>query len=65
MGEFCLCSHDTGKNWVLETAKSMKCRTNEDPTQARMEADEVNENVFSFSRTIPILDLKYFILMDY
>lgn len=65
MEEFCLCSHDTGKNLVLERAKSMKCRTNEDPTQARMEADGVNENVFSFSRTILILDLKYVILMDY
>lgn len=37
MGEFCLYSHDTGKNLVQEAAKSMKCRTNEDPTQDRME----------------------------
>lgn len=56
MGEFCLYSHDTGKNLVLETAKSMKWRTNEDPTQARMKADEINENVFNFSRTKCILD---------
>lgn len=56
MGEFCLYSHDSGKNLVLETAKSMKCRTNEDPPQAWMEADEVNENVLGFSRTKCILD---------
>lgn len=52
MGEFCLYNHVTGKNLDLETKGNFRQnRRDESPTQAQIQADEVNENVFNLSMT--------------